>query len=296
MSKTMSPSLLVVGCGDLGTALGLTMAARGWTVWGVRRRPDLLPAPIAGVAADVVSGEGLSQLAPLRPTAIVVALTPENASDAAYRQVFVEGSQRIIAALQASPAAVLFVSSTSVYHQNDGGWVDENSPTRPESFSGRRLVEAERLWANSGLRSCSIRLGGLYGPGRDHLLRRLRSGRRSPERPPHSSPHFLPHSPPHYSNRIHRDDAVGLLAHLLGIAAGGGELAERYCGVDSQPAPLAEIERWLAEAMGLEWSRLEIDGVARGGNRRVSNKALLASGYRMLYPSYREGFATMLAL
>lgn len=283
----MSPGLLIVGCGDLGTALGLTMAARGWTVQGVRRRPGRLPAPIEGIPADVVSGEGLSRLAPLRPTAIVVALTPESSSDAAYRQVFVEGSQRIIAALQASPAAVLFVSSTSVYHQNDGGWVDEDSPTRPESFSGRRLLEAERLWANSGLRSCSIRLGGLYGPGRDHLLRRLRSGRRSPERPPHS--------PPHYSNRIHRDDAVGLLAHLLGIAAGGGELAERYCGVDSQPAPLAEIERWLAEAMGLEWSRLEIDAVARGGNRRVSNKALLASGYRMLYPGYREGFATMLA-
>src|SRR5690606_21764202 len=149
--------------------------------------------------------------------------------------------QRLIAALQTPPAAVLFVSSISVYHQNDGSWVDEDSATLPEGFSGRRLLEAERLWADSGLRSSSIRLGGLYGPGRDHLLRRLRSGKRSPP------------EPPRFSNRIHRDDAVGLLAHLLDIAMTGGRLAERYCGVDSQPTPLAEIERWLADAMGLEW-------------------------------------------
>lgn len=287
-------SLLIIGCGDLGTALGNRMVAAGWTVWGVRRRPEVLPSSIIGVAADVVSGDNLSRLSLLRPTAVVVALTPERFSDTAYRQVFVEGSQRIIAALHPSPAGVLFVSSTSVYHQNDGGWVDECSATQPASFSGRRLLEAEQVWADSGLPSCSVRLGGLYGPGRDHLLRRLRSGKRSAEPPHYPSHHLAHHPPPHYSNRIHRDDAVGLLAHLLGIVAEGGHLPARCCGVDSEPAPLVEIERWLAEAMGLDWSRLEVDAVGRGGNRRVSNRALLASGYQMLYPSYREGFATML--
>jgi nucleoside-diphosphate-sugar epimerase len=177
---------------------------------------------------------------------------------------------------------VVWVSSTSVYHQDDGAWIDEASPAAPTGFSGRRLLEAETLLAAAGVPHTSVRFGGIYGPGRDRLLRQLRAGQRSPQQPVR------------YSNRIHRDDAVGILQFLLLQDSLGLPLQELYLGVDSEPAPMAEVERWFAAWLGLDYAQMAPHGEeTRGGNRRCSSARLQSLGYRFIYPDFRAGLPTL---
>jgi nucleoside-diphosphate-sugar epimerase len=277
------PSLLVIGCGDIGSAVARHFVAEGWTVWGVRRQPFDLPGART-LQADVTAPETLRVLSGIQPEFVLLVLTPGAFTDERYRQVYVEGLRNCLAALDRSRLRrVLWVSSTSVFHQRDGELLDEGSQAAAPGFSGRRLLEAEAILRDTGLQHTIVRLGGIYGPGRDRLRRQLQGGKRSPI------------EPVHYSNRIHRDDAVSILQFLLARAAANQPLHDLYLGVDAEPTPIATVERWFCTVLGVDYAELEQqDGELRGGNRRCSSARLQAQGYRFLYPSYREGLPTLL--
>lgn len=277
------PSLLVIGCGDIGGAVAERLAADGWPVTGVRRQ-SLPRAGVTMIATDITDPATLAALADHAPAYVLFVLTPGGYTDARYREVYVEGAKNCLARLNTTNLRrVFWVSSTSVYHQNDGSIVDETSPAQPDGFAGQRLLEAEQVIRDSGFAHTVLRLGGIYGPGRERLLRQLRDGVRSPM------------TPVRYSNRIHRDDAVGILEFLLQRAAAGAAFADLYLGVDTEPAPLAEVEQWFSGYLGLRYAELrEQAGEQRGGNRRCSSQRLQALGYRFLYPTYREGLPSLL--
>lgn len=281
-----SPSLLVIGCGDLGAPVARHYAEAGWRVWGLRRRPQGLAPAVEPIAADVTRPETLAPLTGLAPEFVLAALSPGAADDEHYRAVYVDGLRHCLERLDRTRLRrLLWVSSTSVYHQNDGGRVDETSPVAPPGFAGRRLLEAEALLAAMAVPHCIVRFGGIYGPGRDRLLRQLRANRRSPERPVH------------YSNRIHRDDAIGILRFLLQCAASGRALETLYVGVDREPAPIAEVERWFADHLGLDYGAMPLSPTPlRGGNRRCDSARLQALGYRFIYPDFRAGLPTLLTV
>lgn len=280
MDKT---SLLVIGCGDIGGAVAKQLASADWDVAGVRRQLCTRTG-VNMIAADITDPAALTALQELAPTYVLFVLTPGGYTDERYRSVYVDGAKNCLARLNTKNLQhVFWVSSTSVYHQDDGSALDETSPAQPSGFAGQRLLEAERVIQNCGFAHTVVRFGGIYGPGRERLLRQLRAGTRSPQ------------SPPRYSNRIHRDDTVSILQFLLQRAAAGAELAPLYLGVDAEPTALAEVERWFSAYLGLDYAYLtEQDGEPRGGNRRCSSELLQAAGYRFLYPSYREGLPTLL--
>ena len=179
------------------------------------------------------------------------------------------------------PKRLLFVSSSGVYMQQDGEWVDENSPAQATNYSGRIMLEAEQVALSSGVPASVVRLTGIYGPGREWLLGQVRKGYR------------VAVNPPLYGNRIHADDAAGLLAFLLEAADQGKTLDDCYIGVDNAPAPLAEVVDWLRERLGVtEWA--EEASVRRAGSKRCSNARAKALGWEPRYPSYREGYAAIL--
>jgi nucleoside-diphosphate-sugar epimerase len=273
--------VLVAGCGDLGTETGLRLAAAGHEVVGLRRRAELVPAPLVPLAGDL--GGDLPVL-PGDVAAVVFAAAAGERTEAAYRRVYLEGLRRVLAGLAAAgarPARVLFVSSTAVYGVTDGSWVDESTPTEPTSPTGQVLVEAEQVLDDAPGTGIALRLAGIYGPGRTRLLDQVRRGdARVPSRPVHT-------------NRIHRDDAADAIVHLLTRV----EAPDRcYVGVDHAPVERGEVLRFLADELGLPHPVVEEVGPVRGrgGDKRCRNDRLVATGFRFTYPTYREGYRAVL--
>ena len=274
--------VLIAGCGDVGTALGLRLHDDGHEVWGLRRRPDRLPPAIRGIAADLAAPSGLDAL-PAGIELVCYTAAAGGAGDDAYRAAYVDGVRNLLAALRdgGHPARrFCFVSSTSVYGQDRGEWVDEDSPTEPNRYTGRRLLEGEALVRAAPMQGVVVRLAGIYGPGRERLIRQVLDGKPCQA------------EPPSYTNRIHRDDCAGVLGHVLTI----DDPAPVYIGVDNSPAPQCEVYAWLAERLGVPPPVHEraADGEAARMNKRCRNERLRASGYRFRYPTYREGYADVL--
>ena len=189
--------VLIAGCGDLGSALALRLIAAGCRVTGLRRQSALLPAGIEPLRADLGDATCVRRAVTGEFDSVVVATAAKQFDAESYRRVYVDGLRNLLDAVAGAPR-VLLVSSTSVYHQRDSEWVDERSPTEPTGFSGHVLLEAEQLLlSRSAQRATVVRFGGIYGPGRDRLLREVRAGL------------GCPRAPARFSNRIHRDDCVG---------------------------------------------------------------------------------------
>ncbi|ACL38987.1 NAD-dependent epimerase/dehydratase [Pseudarthrobacter chlorophenolicus A6] len=278
-------TILLAGCGDLGTEAGLRFAALGHRVVGWRRSPSKLPAAIEGVAADL----GSAQLPPVPAdtSAVVIAVAADAPKEDAYRAAYVDGVSHVLDALERDgviPGRVLFVSSTAVYGDAGGGWVDEGTAPEPGGFSGRVLVEAEDLLrsrlAGSGTAAVSLRLGGIYGPGRTRLIDQVRSGTA-----------VVPEDV-RYTNRIHRDDAAAAVVHL---ATMDSTPAPVYIGVDNEAADLGLVLRFLATELKLPEPAVGDAGPARGNNKRCSNALLRASGFTFTFPTFREGYRDVLA-
>ncbi|MDV6012430.1 NAD-dependent epimerase/dehydratase family protein [Haloechinothrix sp. LS1_15] len=268
-------SVLLVGCGDLGTEVGLRFAAEGRHVVALRRTVGNLPVEITGYPVDLTDGvpdiPGTTEI-------VVIALTADQRTEAAYRSTYMDGVANALEAVRrVHPERVLFVSSTSVYGVSDGRWIDEETPAEPASPNGAVLLEAERLLHERVPRATVFRLAGLYGPGRGALLRRVREGEPVPD-------------PPGYTNRIHRDDAAAAIVHLTTRVA---DPASVYLGADHSPASQAEIMSFLATELGVPQPAGTGREPVRG--KRCRNDRLVTSGFRFTYPTYREGYRAVLA-
>lgn len=278
--------ILIVGCGYVGTALGSRLAGEGHEVWGLRRRPDTLPPGVKAIAADVTVPEAFDEMPDALDFVFYLA-APNGPEDVHYRRIYIDGLRTMLEALDRrsqSPRRVFLSTSTAVYAQSRGEWVDETSPTQPRHFSGVRLLEAEGVLAESPFAGTAVRFGGIYGPRRVGLVDRVLTGRA-----------VYRASPPRYTNRIHRDDCAGALRHLMRIEAP----ETLYLGVDCEPAAEAEVMRWLSGVLGAPSPRPaaadDLGPRAARSNKRCRNQRLVATGYEFLYPTFREGYTAVLA-
>ncbi len=274
--------VLIAGCGRIGQALGEQLAAGGARVFGLRRRPEALPPAIEPIQADLHDPAALAARVPADLDAVYYIVTPGSYDDAGYRRAFVEGLGQLAEVLRNQPAPpqrLVFVSSTAVYGQSDGEWIDETSPTEPERFSGRRLLEAEAIALDGPWAGVVARFGGIYSAERDALVGKAREGE--------------PCQAGQYTNRIHAADVVGSLAHLGDPRVAPGV----YLGVDDEPATQCEVLDYIAEQLDLPLPPRAGPGAGgmRGvGSKRGSNRRLRASGYAFRYPTFREGYQAIL--
>ena len=280
----MSNAILLVGCGDIGMPLGELLVAKGNRVWGLRRNISQLPASISPLSADVTRSETLQVLEGIDWDYVVVSLTPASFTDESYNSIFVEGLRNLIESLQSARSLkrLIFVSSTSVYHQAGDEWVDEQSPTNPSSFSGKRLLQAEQLLADSGLPFSIVRFAGIYGPGRRRLIQQVLD-HQGCEREPSI-----------YTNRIHSRDCVGFLGHLIERDQQAQPLDLLYIGVDNEPVTLWDVKQWMARKLGVDPNGMMAMEQTRRGSKRCSNQRMLATGYQLKYAGYQQGYSELI--
>lgn len=274
--------ILIAGAGYVGARLGELLVARGDEVLGVRRAPSGLPPGVTGVALDLADRSALARLSGTFD-GLVFCAGPSESRAEAYRQTYVDALASTLDALGGRAARVLFVSSTAVYAQTDGSWVDETSPATATHFSGATLLEAEALLFERRPDAVVLRLGGIYGPGRASMVAAIRRGEAT-----------YPEGDDHFVNRFHRDDCAGALAFLLDLP----RPESVYLGVDDEPAPRREVMQWIAARLGASEPRAvpRSDASPRrgGSHKRCSNARLRAAGYALRYPTYREGYGAVI--
>jgi nucleoside-diphosphate-sugar epimerase len=283
-------SVLIIGCGDVGARAGSRLLDRGWQVTGVRRDTSKLPAGFVGQVADYTQPGSLEFMARLQPDFVIATFNPFDRSVDGYKAGFVTAMKNLLAGLgKHRPQHILMASSTRVFAEARGGWVDESSALSKTDPWAQAIVSAEQQLLSSGHSTSVVRFGGIYGIPGGRLLSRVRRGE------------LCPPVPVTYTNRIHREDCGGFLAHLLQLVQAGEKVAPVYIGVDDQPAPRYEVESWLAQKMGVVH---EFDGLAApldqptqhntSGHKRCRNTALRDSGYELLYANYKSGYNALL--
>lgn len=270
--------VLIAGCGDIGGRLGSHLLAAGHQVFGLRRNTDLLPAGIEPITADLQQ-DPLDLPAGLDYVFYMASAGKYN--DFAYYQAYVAGIKNLLSALEGQTIQrVFFTSSTSVFSQADGEWVTEDSLAEEHNFSSKRILEGEQWALNSGFPATIVRCGGIYGPGRTHIIDQVLKGKAQCMEDV-------------YSNRIHTEDCVGVLSHLMSLA----QPDNLYIAVDNQPSLSCEVYEWLAEQLSvgtIEHAEPTENSRLMRSNKRLSNARLRATGYEFIYPSYQEGYASLI--
>lgn len=292
-----SVDIVVVGCGYVGIELGRRLRTAGSDVAGVRRSDDGLvavsEAGIRPVRADVTDPESLSTLPDAE--AVVFAASSGGRGAAAAREVYVDGLAATIdeyGGRESPPNRLVYTSSTGVYGDHGGAWVDETTPLEPESDRQAVLVEAERIAreraADRSIDGTVARFAGLYGPGRYRLERYL-------DGPVTEG----------YLNMVHRDDAAGAVAFLLNE----GTARDRVVTVvDDEPVDRRTFAEWLASQCDVDppetrtvEERLAAEDLSESRRRRIradkrcSNDRLRELGYEFDYPTFREGYREAVA-
>ena len=276
--------LLVFGLGYTGAAIAARAAAAGWAVTATSRTPDRLHPP-EGVALIPFADAGPAVLA---ATHLVQTAAPDADGDPALARY----APQVAAAPDLRWAS--YLSTTGVYGDRNGGWVDEDTPPQPSGDRGVRRIAAEDAWRAACAR-CAVdicRVAGIYGPGRS-AFDDLRDGtaRRVDK-------------PGHLFGRIHRDDiAAAVVAAMQQDRPPGARILNL---ADDEPAASADVTAEAARLLGLPPPPLvpfadALPGMSAMGrsfwmeNRRVrSEKTQAALGLRWAYPTYREGLRAIL--
>ena len=272
--------ILIVGCGDLGSAIA-TRLQQNHEVIGLRLGSLQLPYGMQTIQADVTKPKTLTPLEKLNPNFIIYCVAASAQSDENYQAIYVDGLKHILATQQANQQLqyVFFVSSTRVYGQNNSEVIDENTPATPADFGGERLLEAENVLRGMPCKATSMRLSGIYGEDRLYLVNMAKDLTRWPKEN-------------HWSNRIHRDDAAGFISFLVEHASRNHEVANCYIVTDDMPAQQYEVLTWLAEQQGIDTSNIKAP-IPQGG-KRLSNQRLRATGFQLQYPNYQAGYSSVL--
>ncbi|KAB0676103.1 SDR family oxidoreductase [Aureimonas leprariae] len=279
---TRAKRFFVFGCGYSGAAFAATLAegelagvttrsaekaaefaARGW-------KPFVFDGTRPGEGIDAALGW---------TTHLLVSIAPGGDGDPTlrfYRDRIARGMPEL--------RWIGYLSTVGVYGDHGGAWVSEETPVAPRSERSRQRVDAERAWEALGLEAgvpmATLRLSGIYGPGRNAFVN-LREGK---------AKRLL--KPGQVFNRIHVADIAGAIRHLADRNLGGV-----FNVTDDEPAPPQDVVEFAAKLAGIEpppaaeFSQTELSPMVRSfyeENKRVSNARMKGAGYTFSFPTYRD--------
>jgi len=273
--------VVIVGCGYLGLRAAREWQQRGHTVTALTRSPDRArewtDSGLKTVVGDVLNPESLRAL----PAADVClyAVGYDRHAQAAKRAVYVDGLKTVLAALHGKIGRWIYVSSTSVYGQDQGEVVTEDSVCEPQSEGGEICLAAERLFeqalAMTEVTRCIVRLAGLYGPSR-LIARRDQLHAGTP----------LSGNPDSWLNLIHVDDAVQAVLRLSELET----IPQRLLLTDGHPLSRREFYSALASAVGAPAPGFASEGTDGLNKRCDGSRSWKALG---LVPKFPKAVETL---
>jgi nucleoside-diphosphate-sugar epimerase len=279
---------LIFGCGYLGVRVAKRWQQAGDTVFAVTRRADraaeLRNDGLVPLIADICQPDSLRDLPSVET--VLFSVGYDRSSAESIGQVYVGGLSNTLQALSPSIQRFIYTSSTGVYGQSDGQWVDENAGCQPTRAGGVACLEAERALLADPMGRCAVilRLAGIYGPGRIPRVKQLQAGE------------AIAAPSEGYLNLIHVDDA----ARIVLAAEARGRGGTIYCVSDGQAVLRRDYYEQLARLTGSPPPRFappSPDSPASqraGSSKRVRNQRMLSElQVRLDYPSYREGLGAI---
>ena len=280
-AQKLPVNILLAGCGDLGTRTAARLNP-SYICYGLRRNPEGLPDFIRPLSADLTNFEQLKYVMDMGFQIVIVTITPDAYTESAYRAAYIAAAKNLLRVVNASkkpPGLVVWTSSTSVYGQESGEWVDELSPVSPKTYNGQIMLEAENIITKLPCNKLVLRFSGIYGPGKNHLLDQVAAREQSKR---HQC---------QWTNRIHSDDCAAVFCHFVDLHLRGHILHELYLGTDCEPVKQFDLRRWLSLKLDV---KLEETAKSIQSGRRCRNERLLGSEFKFLFPSYKEGYCAIL--
>ena len=276
--------ILIIGCGAIGTQLALVLAANGHQVTGLKRNPPKSATDnVDYLVADITTPANLKDL-PTDFDAVYFIVSPDGRNEESYRAIYESGLNNLLNKFSLAGANPhwTFVSSTSVYGQLQGEWVDEDSIAQPGNATSQLIRQAEQKLMTLDAGNIVVRFSGIYGPGREYLLR---MAMQAPA---------IQQNPPYFTNRIHQQDCIGVLAFLLERRLAGVALEQCYLASDDDPAAMWDVMSWLTEHMNCQPPSVKVIDNGCVMNKRCNNQRLKALGYQFRYPGFKDGYIELI--
>lgn len=277
-------NILIVGCGAIGYPLADRLAKAGHRVIGLKRTPALIqPENFKIISADISVANDVEELDG-QFDVIFFIVSANRHDETSYQTLYETGLNNLINRFQNINIhpTWFFISSTSVYGQNQGEWVDETSSTEGSSTTSRYIIAAEKKLMTLQATTVIVRFSGIYGPGREYLLR---MAQQTPT---------IQHTPAYFTNRIHQEDCLGILVFLLQQHLTGVALEPCYLASDDDPAPLWDVITWLATKLHCPLPIATISEMDNNMNKRCQNNRLKQLGYVFKYPNYKTGYGEII--
>lgn len=275
----MGMRVLQIGCGGLGRLIAEATLAQGHALTIVRRSHQPVPEGAQVLYANVMTGEGLSALANVQADILLYCLAPVDGQS--YQETYVDGLRHVLASVQQDTLKhVFFVSSTGIYGEHQGEWIDEETVAKPVDDSGHIMLAAEQLLEGLTCGHTALRVSGIYGATRLYLLRLLQNRERWPTQT-------------HWTNRIHELDVAAAVVYLYQQVAEGQALPAHCILSDGVPAAQHEVLQWLAAQRQMPGP--ETPPLLPQSGKRIRNRFLQQSGFKLQFADYRAGYASILS-
>lgn len=271
--------ILQIGCGGLGALIAEASLAQGHALTIVRRSQLPVPAGAQAIYLDVIAEKSLSVLSTLQPEILLYCLAPVEGQS--YQQTYVQGLRQVLASMAVTALKhVFFISSTGIYGEDQGEWIDDETPALPADEGGRVMQEAEQLLAQLPCGHTALRVSGIYGPQRLYLLRLLQNSARWPAQV-------------HWTNRMHELDVAAAVVHLYQQVMDGVVLPEHCILTDGVPAMQHEVLQWLAAQQQVPAP--STPPLQPQSGKRIRNRFLQHTGFKPQFADYQAGYASILS-
>jgi len=272
--------LLVIGCGKLGQKLGLLAKKTPLDLLGFKRK-KITSTNIRIEQQDIFDKSFFDKVKIHSPDFILYSLSADEQSEKSYQRNYVEGLKQVIKSIKYinNFQHLFFVSSTSVYGDNNDQFIDEFSETSPKNFRGTILLEAENLLNTVKFNSTVLRLSGIYGSGRNYMIKLSQDAESWPK-------------VDRWTNRINEDDAANFIIFLLNQCL-QGEIPEKlYLLTDKEPVTLFRLLNWIRQNLNLK-NKINITSDPILG-KRLRSSIIPSLKFEYKYPTYKQGYKELI--